>query len=66
MPEPLDLDKSPEAADWIKRGTWDIPASNLDELRAYLDARRIRVEHFKRLPVYTSNLVRHPWLRDLR
>ena len=37
--------------DWIKRGTWDIPARNGVELRAWLAASGIRVEQFKRLTV---------------
>jgi hypothetical protein len=51
--------------DWIKRGTWDIPAANIEELREHLERIDMPTETFKRLDVYKENLARLPWLADL-
>lgn len=51
--------------DWIKRGQWNLSASNVAELRSWLDSKGMTVEHFKTLQVYKGNVDRMPWLRDL-
>jgi hypothetical protein len=58
-PEPLKIDEG-DNGDWIKRGSWDIPATNLEELRKWIAAGGHDVEWFKRLPVYQGNLERLP------
>jgi hypothetical protein len=63
--EPWNLDETPEQSDWIKRGTRDIPASNVGELRVYLQAGGWKVEQFKALLDYRAHLADRPWLRDL-
>jgi hypothetical protein len=63
--EPWNLDATDEGADWIKAGSWDIPAENLDELHVYLTAGGWTVEQFKALPVYRAHLADRPWLADL-
>jgi hypothetical protein len=59
------LDLTDEGADWIKRGTWDIPARNIEELRAWTAVSGWTVEEFKPLPVYLWHLADMPWLADL-
>jgi hypothetical protein len=53
--------------DWIKRGSWDIPASNVDELREWLMGQQINPSAFKRLQVYRAHVDRPGmgWLRQL-
>jgi hypothetical protein len=51
----LNLDADSMNADWTKQ-TWDLPATNAKELRAYLKASGQTVEHFKQLPVYKFNV----------
>ena len=51
-------------ADWTKQ-TWDIPAKNVRELRAFLKTQGTTVAQFKALPVYRQNVGRLPWLREL-
>jgi hypothetical protein len=63
-PVVLDLDANPLNADWTKR-SWDIPASTVEELRAWIKASGRTVEEFKRLPVYRWNVARMPRLRCL-
>lgn len=61
----LDLDANIENSDWTKRFAWDIPATNADELLAYLAQVGMSVEHFKTLPVYRYNAIAIPWLATL-
>jgi hypothetical protein len=64
--QPISVDENAANADWTKQ-TWDLPAHSVEELRAYLRARKIDVAHFKTLPVYTLN-VNKPglgWLKGL-
>ena len=61
----ITLDADAADPDWIKGGTWDIPASNLDELKEWLMAQQITFDHFKTGEVYLSNLDKLPWLRNL-
>lgn len=51
--------------DWIKRGRWDLPATNLSELRAWLAEHGMTVSQFKRLDVYKANVKRLRWLQKL-
>ena len=51
-------------ADWPKR-TWDLPFNNAADLRAWLEARGMTVEHFKTLPVYRFNVGKLEWLKEL-
>ena len=51
-------------ADWTKQ-SWDLPFTNAEALRAFLHERGTTVQAFKKLPVYTQNLDKLPWLRDL-
>lgn len=51
-------------ADWTKQ-TWDLPATSLPALRAYLKGIGVSVQTFKKLPVYQLNLARYPWLKRL-
>ena len=62
----LSPDAMTENADWTKQ-TWDLPVHSVEELRAYLEARDITVEHFKTLPVYTLNVEKPGlgWLKQL-
>jgi hypothetical protein len=62
---PYSPDATDDGADWIKAGSWDIPATNIDELRAYLASAGWTVEQFKQLPVYRWHLEDQPWLGDL-
>jgi hypothetical protein len=59
----INLDASD--GDWIKRAAWDLPASNVEELRAWLADQGMTVEEFKRLTVYRANFDRLPWLQEL-
>lgn len=54
-----------EDGDWIKGGTWDLRAKTADELRDYLAAVGLSIEHFKTLVVYRANVERLPWLAEL-
>ena len=62
----LNIDAYPMNADWTKQ-TWDLPAKNVDELRAYLKASGQSAEHFKALPVYKLNATKpgFEWLKEL-
>ncbi|HEY8775905.1 MAG TPA: hypothetical protein VIM33_05410 [Gaiellaceae bacterium] len=60
---PLNIDA--HDGDWIKRGTWDIPASNIDELREWLMSQQFNPSDFKNTEAYKANVERMPWLRDL-
>jgi hypothetical protein len=51
--------------DWIKRGTWDIPADTLDELREWLMSQQINPSDFKQTDVYLAHLTDKPWLANL-
>jgi hypothetical protein len=59
------IDRDIGNADWIKRGRWDLRASNVDELLAYLRQIRMTPAAFKTLPIYKSNVALMPWLKDL-
>lgn len=61
----LDLDRDVANADWTKRYSWDIPASNPAELYAYLAQRGIAVADFKKLPVFQANESALPWLAGI-
>jgi hypothetical protein len=60
---PLHIDAAD--ADWIKRGIWDIPATNLPDLCEWLWRQNIAVDDFKKLDVYLANVERMPWLKNL-
>jgi hypothetical protein len=60
---PLHIDVAD--ADWIKRGIWDIPATNLPDLYEWLWRQDIAVDDFKKLDVYLANVERMPWLKNL-
>ena len=60
----IELDADLHNADWTKR-TWDLPARNVDELRAWLKEQGMMAAAFKRLPVYQFNVDKLPWLRTL-
>lgn len=51
--------------DWIKRGTWDLPAKTVEDLRELLYDLQVPVEQFKQLDVYTANVEKLPWLKAL-
>ena len=55
------IDAAIHNADWTKQ-SWDIDASSVVELEAWLQARGITPEHFKSLPVFKSNVDKLPWL----
>jgi len=61
---PVNIDADLENADWTK-GSWDIPATSVEELRTWLKQQGMTVEQFKRLPVYRRNMKRLEWLRGL-
>jgi hypothetical protein len=63
--EPLVLNIDASDGDWIKRGSWDIPAANVEDLREWLFWQQMPVEEFKKLDVYLGNVERMPWLKDL-
>ncbi len=44
---------------------WNIPADNLAELQVWLYEQGMRVPYFKKMPVYTANVERLPWLQAL-
>jgi hypothetical protein len=54
-----------DGGDWIKAGRWDIPASNIHELREWLMAQQMNPSTFKELPVYRAHVDEMPWLREL-
>lgn len=58
-------DLLPAGADWTK-ATWDIPASNQQELWDYLASFQMTVEHFRTLPVYKMNAPTMPWLAKVQ
>lgn len=60
----VNIDAISENANWL-RLTWSIPATNLRELRAWLDEQDVPVKEFKTTLVYRANLERLPWLRGL-
>jgi hypothetical protein len=62
----IDVDANLEDADWTKQ-TWDIPASDIEELREFLRAHRMTVREFKRKPVYKLNVGKpgFAWLKQL-
>jgi hypothetical protein len=62
----IDLDADLVNADWTKQ-TWDIPAKNVEELRAFLRQHRMSVKAFKRKPAYLAVKDRpgFAWLREL-
>ena len=59
---------SPDAtlhnADWTRQ-TWDLPVHNVEDLRKYLLQNKIDVSLFKQTPVYTLNVEKLPWLKQL-
>lgn len=60
----LNLDAEDDNANWTKK-TWDLPATNLEELRGLLDEIGIPVADFKMKLVYRANMGRMPWLKYL-
>jgi hypothetical protein len=60
----INLDADLENADWTKT-TWDLPARNITELRAWLEDVGMTPEAFKLLPVYLWNVDQMAWLQDL-
>jgi hypothetical protein len=60
----INLDANLENADWTK-GTWDLPFQDVESLRTYLAAVGDTVEKFKKRPIYTRNVDKMPWLKDL-
>jgi hypothetical protein len=60
---PLVIHADAADSDWIKRGSWDIPADNLPDLREWLSGQQMTVEAFKKLDVYQANLDKLPWLK---
>jgi hypothetical protein len=61
---PIFIDSDPYNADWTKQ-TWDLPPTNIGELRLFLREYEYSVAHFKSLPVYYMNVDKLPWLKDL-
>lgn len=51
----IDLDQSIENADWAKT-TWDLPYTDAESLRTYIEESGQTVEDFKQLPIYTRNV----------
>ena len=60
----LVLDNTLANADWTKT-SWDLPATNLKELHAYLKTAGLTAAQFKKLPVYLHNVKKLPWLKKL-
>lgn len=58
----LNLDWNLPSADWMRSGTWDIPAHDEASLNAFLIARGMTGRQFKRLPVYKANQHKIHWL----
>jgi hypothetical protein len=65
LPTPIiHADDTDENADWIKRGTWDLPTDKAEFL-AFLRASGTSVAEFKQFPIYRWHVDEIPWLRDL-
>jgi uncharacterized protein YaeQ len=60
----INLDADLTNADWTKQ-SWDLPAHNVQDLRAWLKDQGTSVAAFKRLPVYKLNVEKLPWLKKL-
>ena len=61
----ISVDANIENADWTKT-TWDlIGIDSPEKLRAYLSVSGDTVEAFKKRPIYTFNVDKIPWLKEL-
>lgn len=61
----MNIDTLIKNADWAK-AWWDWPdVSDVTSLRAKLDSLHMNVDHFKSLPIFTMNVSRFQFLRDL-
>lgn len=63
----FNIDEDPENADWLRTLRWPWPEiKDVETLRAFIVGEfGSTVEQFKTLPVYTENLEREPWLKEL-
>ncbi len=52
MSKIINIDEDLENADWIKKGSWDLPPFGSDEFNKFLESSGQTLEHFKKLPVY--------------
>ena len=48
----INLDENLNDADWVKRGSWDLPKYGSEEFNQFLEFSGQTLEQFKKLPVY--------------